>query len=120
MKTALLLCCLTLCAKPLGSAQPLTVKVSPSMTFAPGFVRVEARVERDAGNRAVRIIAESEDFYRSSDIPVDGENGPNIAVLDLRQLPTGTYQVTAVLVGANGERAFATRVLRVAPAGGGH
>jgi len=118
MKTALMLCCLTLCAGPLGSTERLTMKVSPALTVAPGFVRIEARLERDASNRVVRIIAESDDFYRSSDIPVDGENGPNIAVVDLRQLPTGVYQVTSILVGTHGERAAATRILRVAPSAG--
>jgi len=118
MKTAVMVCCLTVCAAPLGSTDRMTMKVSPSMTVAPGFVRIEARVERDASNRALHIIAESENFYRSSDIPVDGENGPNIAVVDLRQLPTGTYQVTGILVGTNGQRAAASRVLRVAPSPG--
>jgi hypothetical protein len=61
------------------------------------------RVERDASNRAVRIIAASDNFYRSSGIPLDGENRPNIAVVDLRQLPTGTYQVTRILVGTRGQ-----------------
>jgi hypothetical protein len=118
MKTAVMLCCLTVCAGPLRSTERLTMKVSPSMTVAPGFVRIEARVDRDASNRVVRIIAESDQFYRSSDIPLDGENGPNIAVLDLRALPTGTYQITGILVGTDGQRAAASRVLRVAPAPG--
>jgi hypothetical protein len=118
MKTAVMLSCLTVWASPLGSSERLTMKLSPSTTVAPGFVRIEARVDRDASNRVVRIIAESDDFYRSSDIPVDGENGPSIAVLDLRRLPTGTYQVTGILVGTSGQRAATTRVLRVAPAPG--
>jgi len=113
-----MLCCLTVCAGPLGSTERMTMKVSPSMTVAPGFVRIEARVESDASNRSLRIIAESDDFYRSSDIPLDGENGPNIAVVDLRQLPTGVYEVTGILVGTNGQRAATTRVLRVAPSPG--
>jgi hypothetical protein len=118
MKTAVMLCCLAVWASPLGSTERLTMKVSPSMTVAPGFVRIEARVERDPSNRVVRIIAESDDFYRSSDIPIDGENGPAIATLDLRRLPTGTYHVTGILVGTDGQRAAATRVLRVAPSAG--
>src|SRR5262245_30403661 len=118
MKTALILCCLASSARPLGGSERLAMGVSPAMTVAPGFVRIEARVERDARNRVVRIVAESDDFYRSSDIPVDGENGPAIAVLDLRRLPTGTYQVTSILVGTDGQRAATTRVLRVAPSPG--
>jgi hypothetical protein len=113
-----MLCCLAVWAGPLSSRERLTMRVSPSMTVAPGFVRIEARVERDARNRVVRIIAESDDFYRCSDIPVDGENGPAIATLDLRRLPTGTYQVTGILFGTDGQRAATSRILRVAPAPG--
>src|SRR4051812_18926293 len=118
MKTVAMLCCLTMCAAPLGSSERMTIKVSPPITVAPGFVRIEARVERDANNRGLRIIAESDDFYRSSDIPLDGENGPNIAAVDLRQLPAGVYEVTGILVGTNGQRTATTHWLRVAPAPG--
>jgi len=118
MKTAIVLFCLTTCADTLSSAERLTIRVSPAMTVAPAFVRVEAIVERDAGNRALRITAESDTFYRSSEIQLDGANGPLVSVLDFQSLPTGTYQVTGILVGTGGQRAAATKVVRVQPSPG--
>jgi len=113
MRTAIILCCLTVCADTLNASERLTMKVSPAITVAPAFVRVQAIVERDASNRLLRIIAESDTFYRSSDIQLDGASGPLVSVLEFPSLPSGTYQVTGILVGTSGRRAAATKVVRV-------
>ena len=42
----------------------------------PATVRVTAIVERDAQNRAMEVVADSDGFYRSSLIPLEGENAP--------------------------------------------
>jgi hypothetical protein len=61
------------------------------------------------------VIAESPDFYRSSEIQIDGANTPPLAVFEFRNLPTGMYQVTGVLVGAHGRRALISRRAKVEP-----
>ena len=66
-------------------------------------------------------MAESPEFYRSSEIQLDGENTPSLSVFEFRNLPTGLYQVTGVLIGASGERAKVSRLARVEPTfGSGH
>jgi hypothetical protein len=120
MKTAIVLFCLTTCADTLSSTERLRMRVSPAMTVAPALVRVEAIVERDAGNRTLRITAESDTFYRSSEIPLDGANSPLVSVFDFQSLPTGTYQVTGLLVGVGGQRAAAMKVVRVQPSPGSY
>jgi hypothetical protein len=118
MRTAIILCCLTVCADTFNASERLTMYVSPAMTVAPAVVRVQAIVARDASNRMLRIIAESDSFYRSSEIQLDGANGPLVSVLDFPSLPTGTYQVTGILMGTNGQRAAATKTVRVQPSPG--
>src|ERR1044071_2272441 len=64
---AALLGILTLIATlPLGAGERITMKVSPAVAFAPANLIVRTMVVADEENRAIEIIAESQDFYRSS------------------------------------------------------
>src|SRR5438270_3670351 len=95
---------LTMCAAamPVGAGQPerLTIRVSPAVSFAPANLVVRATITADANNRAVEIIAESADFYRSSAIELDGDRAPRTSMFEFRSLPTGSYEVKAVLRGS--------------------
>jgi hypothetical protein len=65
---------------PAGSAQPLTFALSPVHSFAPATVRIRARVEPNADNRVLTIVADGPDFYRRSDLPLDGEEAPRTII----------------------------------------
>ena len=88
---------------PAGAGERITLKVSPAVAFAPANLVVRATIECDADNRAVQISAESPDFYRSSEIQLDGDRAPRTSQIEFRSLPTGTYEVRATLLGAGGE-----------------
>src|SRR2546428_11708088 len=87
---------------PLGAGERMTLKVSPSVSFAPANLIVRARIEADAQNRAVEIVAESPEFYRSSEIQLDGERAARTNTFEFRSLPPGTYEVKATLIGPGG------------------
>ena len=91
------------------------MQVSPAIGRAPADVTVRVSLEADSNNRWLEVIAESADFYRSSRIQIDGANTPPLNVFEFRNLPTGLYQVTGVLVGAHGRRAEVSRLARVEP-----
>jgi hypothetical protein len=101
-----------------GSA-PLTLKVSPTVSFAPATVFIRASIEADANNRSIVVTAESEEFYRSSEMPLDGDRAPRTNLFEFRSLPGGEYQVSAILFGANGERRALVRQLVSVKSGGG-
>jgi hypothetical protein len=101
-----------------NSHESLSMRVTPEVALAPGFFTVTVTVETDAMNRSLEIVAESPDFYRSSRIQLDGERAPRFNRFEFRNLPTGLYQVTGVLIGANGPRAMTQRLAKVAPAPG--
>ena len=84
---------------PVVAVQRLTLKVTPSVAFAPATLVVRTTIEPDALNRAVEIIAESSDFYRSSEFEVDGDHSPRTTMLEFHGLPPGTYEVSATLMG---------------------
>jgi hypothetical protein len=94
---------------PLGAGERITMKVSPAISFAPANLVVRAMIEANAENRAVEIIAESQDFYRSSQIQLEGEKAPRTNTFEFRSLPPGTYEVRANLLGADGQQRAAVR-----------
>ena len=105
---------------PVGAGEKITVRVSPAVAFAPANLIVRTRIEADAQNRAVEIVAESTEFYRSSEIQLDGENAPRTSTFEFRSLPPGTYEVTATLLGPGGSaRASVRSQINVIASGAG-
>lgn len=89
---------LLLLTAPLGARDRLTIRVSPTISFAPANLVVRTTVTADEANRGIEIVTESEDFYRSSEIPLDGERAPRATTFEFRSLPSGTYDITATLL----------------------
>jgi hypothetical protein len=80
---------------------------------------VRATIAASADNRTVEIVAESEDFYRSSEIQLDGDRAPRTSQFEFRSLPPGTYEVKAILRGSSGtERASVRQQVNVISNGG--
>jgi hypothetical protein len=99
---------------PLGAGERITIKVSPAVAFAPANLLVRTMIVADADNRAVEIIAESQDFYRSSEIQLEGDKAPRTSQFEFRSLPPGTYEVRANLIGVGGQqRAFVRQQVNV-------
>jgi hypothetical protein len=94
------------------------MQVSPSITRAPALVTVRVSVDASPENRSLQIIASSATFYRSSEIQLDGTHAAPLNVFEFRNLPTGLYQVTGVLVGEHGPRATISKLAKVEPAFG--
>ena len=106
---------------PARAGDRMTLRVSPAVAFAPANLIVRTMIEADARNRAVEIVAESPEFYRSSEIQLDGENAPRTTTFEFRSLPPGTYEVKATLLGSDGAaRATVRHQMNVIATGAGH
>jgi len=104
----------------LGAGERLTLKVSPAVSFAPANLVVRTTILADADNRAVEIVAESDDFYRSSQVQLEGERAARTTTFEFRSLPPGTYEVRANLLGADGRsRAMSRQQVNVIANGSG-
>jgi hypothetical protein len=104
-----------------SGGEPLRIAVSPTQSFAPSNVNVRARVAPHAENRILEVIAESEGFYRSSQISLEGERAPALLTFEFRSLPSGEYQVSGILTDSLGhQRAVAKQQVRVLSSGLGH
>jgi hypothetical protein len=115
---ALLGTCLVLMASTLDGGQPLRMHLSPAISIAPGYLTVRVSIESAAENRILQVVAEPHDFYRSSQVSLDGANAAPLSVFEFRNLPSGLYDVTGVLVGVNGPRASVSGLAKVQPAAG--
>jgi hypothetical protein len=103
---------------PLGAGERIMIKVSPAVSFAPANLIVRTMIAADADNRAIEIIAESTDFYRSSEVQLDGDKAPRTTMFEFRSLPSGTYEVRANLIGAGRQqRAWVRQQINVIAGG---
>jgi hypothetical protein len=87
-----------------NATEPLSVTVSPLQSIAPANLVVRVHVQPDAGNRSLEIVAESDTYYRSSTIDLDGADAPPVVSLELRNAPGGDYDVTAALIDSAGKQ----------------
>jgi hypothetical protein len=92
----------------------LRIAVSPAMSFAPTTLNIQARLVPSADNRVLELVAECADFYRSSEVPLAGENAPTTIAVQFRGVPGGEYRVYAILKDSRGsQRAAAEQRVKV-------
>lgn len=97
----------------LGAGAKLDVQAPPLM-LARGHLVVEATVEPDSANCAIQVVAESSDWYRSSEVQLHGATAPRRSTFEFKDLPSGYYEIRVVLLGSGGqERASVVRTLEV-------
>ena len=84
-------------AQGLNAGTELALKVSPGVTTAPGHILITATVAQSPDNRMLEIFATSDDFLRSSQIPLDGDQAPRTTLVELKGLPGGQYDVVLKL-----------------------
>src|SRR5262245_41501218 len=96
--------CAVIMTMAAGARQQLAIEASPAVSFSPANLIIRTRVEPDPDNRAMEIVANSEEFYRSSTIALEGDRAPRTTSVEYRSLPPGLYEVTVALVGAAGQQ----------------
>ena len=87
------------------SESPVTVRVSPVFAIEGSPVRAMVRVVPNSDNRLLRIMVDSENYFRSSDVELNGDDAATTHYLALNSLPAGEYSFFAVVYGTRGERA---------------
>ena len=95
------------------AAEPVEVRVSSAFVLEGSHVQVTVRIVPDEDNRFLTIQADSADYYRSSRIQLSGDEAPLIHTMMLRSLPSGVYEVRAILSRSDDVEQSAQMPLRV-------
>lgn len=64
----------------------------------PATIRITVAVEPNAANRALRIEADGDRLFRSSEVRLSGENARRIHTIEFKNLPAGYYTVRAAVL----------------------
>ncbi len=85
----------------------------------PATVRVTVAVEPNQANRLLRVEADGDRLFRSTDTELAGDGEKRLHVIEFKNLPAGTYELTAqVLANDASVRGQATQELLVSGMGG--
>ena len=94
---------LAITATTAGTAkEPVSIQVSPAVSFAPADLVIRMSIEPDVRNRAIEIVADSEAFYRSSAIQLEGDRAAKTTTVQFHAVPPGEYDVVVAVIGADG------------------
>jgi hypothetical protein len=83
----------------------------------PATVRITVAVEPDAGNRMLRIEADSEDMFRASEFSLSGADEKRLHSLEFKNLPAGHYTLRAEVRSDTAVRGMATQEVVVTGSG---
>jgi hypothetical protein len=111
----LLCACMAAAETPLTGGQILNIRVSPSVARQPASLKIVAMIEPDERNRTLEIKAESAGYATASRMQLDGLKAHRLWETEFRDVPHGTYDVTATVIGTEGRRATASRVVVFMP-----
>jgi hypothetical protein len=116
MKVSMTLAVFLMTSVATSGGEQLKIAVSPAMSFAPANLNIRARVVPNAENRLLTVVAESGEFYRSSQVQLEGEQTPAMITFEFRGVPDGDYLISGILVDGGGHaRAFSQQHVRIIP-----
>lgn len=85
-----------------ATAEALSLRVVPHVAFAPANIAITVTVERDTENRELMVADDSEDYYRSSTVSLEGEQAARTHLLVFHGLPPGEHRISAAVRRTNG------------------
>ena len=100
-----------------GTAR-IAIHVTPVVAMEPALLTIRTTVEPSDENRKLSITIDSDAYTTSSDIPLEGRNAARMSVVEIRDVPSGLYEVRAVVSGTKGPIADSIQVVKIQPAVG--
>jgi hypothetical protein len=73
----------------------LEIRLRGHYFAAPATVSITVAVQPGAQNRMLVVEADSENYFRSSAVELDGENEKRLHFVEFRSLPEGQYTIRA-------------------------
>lgn len=83
------------------AANVVEIRLRGTFFVEPATVRITVAIEPAADQRVLRIAADGEEYYRASDLRLDGETGKRLHVVEFKSLPAGAYMLSAEVLSAD-------------------
>ena len=84
-----------------GATDLVELRVNGRYFSEPATVRLVVTVEPDQANRTLRIEADGDRFFRSSQVHLEGRSEKRLHTVEFKNLPAGSYELRAELLGAD-------------------
>lgn len=79
----------------------------------PATVDITVVVEPDAANRVLRVEADGDQMYRSTEVELQGDTDSRVHMVEFKNLEAGNYVLRAQVLGADKVRGSATSEMMV-------
>ena len=113
-RVLLLVGMLTIAATARGTAgETVEIRINGRYFTAPATVQMVIAVEPNAANRTLRIEADGDQMYRSTEVTLEGDSEKRLHTVEFKNLPAGVYEVRAEVLSATIVRGTATQELEV-------
>jgi hypothetical protein len=97
-----------------GNARELVeIRLNGHYFAAPATVQMVIAVEPNADNRVLRIEADGDQMYRSTELDLEGQAEKRLHTIEFKNLPAGSYEVRAEVLSASSVRGMAVQELEV-------
>ncbi len=78
-----------------GAQDLVKIRMSGRYYAEPATVHMTISVEPNADNRVLRIEADGENFFRATDLQLEGSHAPKTHTVSFKNVPAGNYMVRA-------------------------
>ena len=96
-----------------SAADVVAIHINGHYFAEPAVIEVTVNVEPDEANRTLRVEADGDSFFRSSEVTLDGVSEKRLHTVEFKNLPAGAYEVRAEVLSAKAVRGMATQDLEV-------
>ena len=97
-----------------GSAKgDVEIRLSGRYFAEPATVQMIIVVERDAQNRTLRVEADGDSMFASTEVQLDGDREQRLHTVQFKNLSAGAYTLRAQILSHNAVRSQATHEIMV-------
>jgi hypothetical protein len=104
---------LTITAIRSNAADVVGIHINGHYFAEPAIIQVTVNVEPDEANRTLRVEADGDSFFRSSEFTLDGRSEKRVHIVEFKNVPAGTYEVRAEVLSEKAVRGLAMQDLEV-------
>ena len=91
----------------------IQVRVNGHYFSEPATVEIVVSIEPDKANRTLRIEADGDRMFRSTEVTLDGDAEKRLHTVEFKNLAAGSYELRAEVLSENRLRASATQDFQV-------